>query len=168
MSKIPKASALYVFRPETNYTCGICVFMKDRSKGNGCAFFGPSESVDANSGSCGYFTHADPKKHPDVPWLGLFTKGELGYYENPQGFSCKRCEYFGVGKNDCERVDRYSDGDTPGVIAQNACCSLWEPDSRRATMSDEQLIQVISSKPIIPSPDGRQNIARRLAARINT
>lgn len=149
MGTIPKASALYVFRPETSYTCGECAFLKSDKGKHGCAFFGPAFSVSPMMGACGYYSHAEPGQF-EVPWMGIFTPVELGYAENRNGFSCGRCEYFGVGKNDCSKVDRNSPGDTPGEINPRGCCSLWDGDKKRGRLNDEQLEQALSAKPMVP------------------
>lgn len=145
MSKIPKASAGYQFRPETNYTCGLCVFLKDTKTGHGCSFFGPSAAVSDKHGSCIYFSHSDSSKL-DIPWLSLFTKQELGYEENLYGFTCARCEYFQM-PGDCRKVDRRSPGDTPGEISPHGCCSLWERSGKRGGMSDAELVQILAKAP---------------------
>ena len=146
MGTIPKSSAMYLFRPNASYTCGECIFLKEvRDVPSGCALFGPTHKINALSGSCGYYSCGTPKK--ESLWLSVFTPKELGYAENRYGFSCKRCEYFGVGKNDCSRVDKHSPGDSFGEIAAGGCCSLWEADSKRARMTDTQLIQILAAKP---------------------
>lgn len=79
---------------------------------------------------------------PDqMPWLGMYTKIELGYVENKQGFSCKRCDLKG---QDCSQVDKNSEGDTPGRIEANTCCNLWEADRKRAKMTTPALLQLIA------------------------
>lgn len=144
--KVSKAQALYTYHPEVAYTCESCVFEKDANGKDFCAFFGPSVEISEANGSCGYYSHGH-EGAPEVPWLSLFTPQELGYGENRNGFSCKRCVHFGVGKNDCNLVDRKSSGDTPGIISPNACCSLWELDPKRGSMSDKQLVQILAAKP---------------------
>lgn len=135
-AKSPKEAVLYVLRPETQYTCDKCVFYKDGNPPK-CAIFGPTIDIKAY-GSCGFWIHGDPTKMV-VPLMGLVTKEEAGYAENPQGFSCKRCEYFDSGASRCEKVRADSPGDTPGIIHPNACCNRWEADDSRAKMTTEQL-----------------------------
>ncbi|HLG97152.1 MAG TPA: hypothetical protein VKX49_12640 [Bryobacteraceae bacterium] len=110
----------------------------------GCAFFGPNVEISAQSGGCNAFAHADSGKY-EIPWLGLFTKVQLGYAENKPGFSCKRCSHVDLAAEDCERVDKNSEGDTPGLIAANAYCNQWEPDKKRAPLSSEKLLNMISA-----------------------
>jgi hypothetical protein len=155
MGNIPKDSALYVYRPETNQLCRECAFVKEISKGkSGCAFFGSGTAISPESGSCGYWSHAEPKQF-EIPWMGIFTKQELGYAENRGGFGCWRCEYFAVGKNDCSKVDKNSLGDTPGEVNPRGCCSLWDGDDKRSKMTAPQLVQLLASaskpKPTVPS-----------------
>jgi hypothetical protein len=138
--KISKAAALYIFRPDTQYTCGDCPMLKNGDK---CAWLGPTVTVSAKTGTCGYFAHGKPLS--EIPWLPLFTKEELGYAENAQGFSCKRCEEF-VRPADCQKVHKDSPGDTPGQINLNACCALWNPDPKRAKMTNEQLFVILERK----------------------
>jgi len=135
-SKIPKEAVLYIFRPEVNITCGKCVFVKKSQ----CAVFGPSESISPERGSCGFYIHGDLGEAKEMPWIGFITKVEAGYAENTNGFQCKRCEYFDSPKLDCEKVDKDSDGDTPGVIHPNGCCNRWEADDTRGQMSANQLM----------------------------
>jgi hypothetical protein len=140
--KIAKQAAGYIYRPETEYVCGQCVALKPLSVSGsktGCAWFGANEPVSDTSGTCIFFAHAAPYQ---LPWLGLFTKIELGYTENAAGFSCKRCEHFDL-KGDCSKVDKDSPGDTPGLISANACCNIWEADKKRAKMDRERLLRII-------------------------
>jgi hypothetical protein len=143
MGKTPKEAVLYVFRPETQYTCDKCVFAKDNA--TKCAVFGPSEDIKP-FGSCGFWIHIDPKNEnaPQMPYLGVITKQQAGYDENKTGFSCKRCEYFLASKNDCLEVDKNSEGDTPKEIHLNGCCNRWEADSKRSKLTTEQLNNLLS------------------------
>jgi hypothetical protein len=145
MHKIPKTSAGYQFRPETEYRCQECVFAKTAKEQSACAFFGPSETISPASGSCNYFTHGEGKRF-DLPWLALLTKDEAGYAENLTGFSCKRCEYLDPLHEDCRRVDRNSPGDTPGKIDPMACCNLWSPDSKRAALQTPALLKLLADR----------------------
>ena len=137
-NKVSKGAAGYQFRPETNYTCGMCVFRKGSS---GCAIFGPSFPVSSSSGTCIEFIHGPENV---VPWLGLLTPQEASYTVNTNGFSCKRCEYFGAGQNNCQKVDSKSKGDTPGVISPNGCCNLWVGDSKRGKLPDVSLQSLLA------------------------
>ncbi len=138
-SKIPKEAVLYVFRPETQYTCDKCIFLKKENK---CAQFGPATDIKP-FGSCGFWVHRDPRDMPkEMPWIGLVTKEQAGYDENKNGFSCKRCEYYENGM-DCKKVDKNSEGDTVGIIHPNACCNRWEADKVRSELSTDKLIDAI-------------------------
>lgn len=159
MPKTSKAEAGYQYRPETQYRCGECVMLKPAGKGketaSGCAWFGAGTEVSREQGSCIYFAHGAPD-HPEIPWLGLFTKEELGYVENRTGFSCKRCEYFDIEKRDCRKpVDKDSPGDTPGEIHPNACCDFWEPDPKRSKLDTEKLMRLIALAEV---PDSKLSI----------
>lgn len=142
-NKSPKEAVLYVLRPETQYTCDKCVFYKDGTPPR-CALLGPTEGIKAY-GSCGFWVHGEAGKF-NVPWIGLVTKLEAGYEENPQGFSCKRCEYFDSQARACEKVDKNSPGDTPGEIHPNACCNMWDADDIRAGKTTTQLMSILKVK----------------------
>jgi len=147
MKKMEKEAVLYTFRPETQYTCSVCVFAKDKDypeQIKKCKVFGPSADIKPE-GSCGFWIHMDPTKEgtPEIPWMGVVTKVEAGYMENKEGFSCKRCEYFDAARLDCKKVDKDSEGDTPGIIHPNACCNAWEPDKVRAKLNPEQLAEFL-------------------------
>jgi hypothetical protein len=144
--KLSKTEACYQYHPDIQYRCGDCIMLKPRKGGEGCAWFGASVPVSGVSGSCNYFAHAHPEQKPDVPWLSLFTKEQLGYTENPEGFSCKRCEELLFPRHDCKKVDRNSPGDTPGEISPDGCCNLWEPDRKRAKMESEELVKLMGAK----------------------
>ena len=149
---ISKASAGYQVHYEADYTCGECVF----AKGTGCAFFGPGETISLTKGGCNYYTHGEPGEIK-IPWLGMFTKDQLGYVENKNGFSCKRCEYFDYECNLCNKgVDPNSPGDTPGLIHPNGCCDFQEPDAKRGQMSREEVLRFIGKK------NGLQDLAHKL------
>lgn len=146
MAKIPKEAVLYVFRPETQYTCDKCIFYKQSYQHpSQCSIFGPAADIKPH-GSCGFWIHRDPQDGGrEMPWIGLVTKEQSGYVENATGFSCKRCEYYSTGM-DCEKVDKNSEGDTPGIIHPNACCNRWEPDSIRSKMSPKMLEEIVGVK----------------------
>lgn len=143
--KLTKSEAGYQFHPDVEYTCSDCVMHKDLPKGGGgCAWFGPSDPISLESGSCNYFAHAHDRK-PELPWLALFTPVQLGYLENRQGFSCKRCVHIDLRQEDCERVEKDSNGDTPGEIDPMGCCNLWKPDRKRAALATPKLLDLIAS-----------------------
>jgi len=140
---VSKARACYQFHPDTEYTCKSCVMLKNLGRnGHGCAYFGPSDPVSADSGGCNYFAHGAGF---NIPWLNLFTKEELGYMENRQGFSCKRCEYIDLQGHACEKVDAKSAGDTPGEIHPGGCCNFWDADPKRAKMPTDKLLVFIAA-----------------------
>lgn len=141
--KIKKEVVLYAFNPETQYTCGQCFNLQPGT--NICGLFG--SEINTKTGSCGFYVHEDVNKSGIYgPQVGVITKLQAGYAENKQGFSCKRCEYFATGKNDCEVVDKDSEGLTPGIIHPNACCNHWEPDDKRAKMTTEELLELNSKE----------------------
>lgn len=158
--KITKAQAGYTFHPDVPaYVCEDCIFEKDLKGKDYCSLFGAAITINEKTGSCNMWSHGEPEKQKiDVPLLSIFTKSQLGYDENRFGFSCKRCSHFGIGKNDCEVVDKNSTGDTPGQISPNACCSVWTRDSKRGGMTDQQLVQILSAaaKPQPPKPSLKQ------------
>jgi hypothetical protein len=148
--KIPKEAVLYIFRPEVNITCQKCVFIKggDKAKnkdGDKCAVLGPTETISAKTGSCGFYIHGDLGEAGEVPWIGFITKPEAGYFENKTGFQCKRCEYFDFKLKDCEKVDKDSEGDTPGMIHPDGCCNHWEADDVRAKLPPDKLFNIITT-----------------------
>ena len=137
--KVSKEAVLYVFRPEGNVTCGMCVFRKDFTK---CAIL--NDAV-ASYGSCGFYIHGDVNDaNPKMPWIGTVTKEEAGYIENKTGFQCKRCEEWIPNTRDCKKVDKLSAGDTPGEIHPNGCCNAWEADKVRAMLGKIQLDEFIA------------------------
>lgn len=143
--KDPKESVSYLYRPETQYRCDECVFAKIKS--TKCALYGPLEDIKPQ-GSCNYWLHMDPGSElaDKVPYLSLVTKVESGYTENKTGFSCKRCEYFLPGQQDCKKVRKDSPGDTLGIISPDACCNRFEVDKDRGSMTDKQLQKVLENK----------------------
>ena len=144
MSKISKSEALYTFHPDSEYVCGSCIFVKELKQGAGCAFLGPALQVSESAGGCNAFAHGHPGDNMfDVPWFSLFTPVQLGYEENKPGFSCKRCKHVDIFREDCDEVDRDSEGDTPGIISGDGCCNLWSPDKVRGHMTREEILHWI-------------------------
>ncbi len=145
MLKVSKAEAGYISRPGSEFLCGGCVMLKELGKGGfGCAWFGPAETVSATSGSCNWFAQGDHAKLA-IPWLGLYTKTELGYAENKGGFGCRRCEYIAIPERMCRKVDENSAGDTPGEISPTTgCCGLWDGDKKRKKMTTPELMQMFA------------------------
>ncbi len=107
--KIDKDDALYLERKNTDYECKDCIFYKEKK----CALYGESIEIQP-FGSCNYWMQSKGENEKD--WLNTTTKKESGYEENKDGYSCKRCEYF--GNNKCEKVK--------GVISPDGCCDFWE------------------------------------------
>jgi hypothetical protein len=149
-SKVSKGDAGYVYNPETQYTCNVCVWSKDDDnpeETKDCRTMSPTESIKPY-GSCIYFNHMDPSKEgtPLLARLATYTKLNLGYAENKKGFSCKRCVNF-LFSGDCKKVDKNSDnGLTPGIIHPNACCNLWSADPVRSKMDTQQALEFIEDK----------------------
>lgn len=118
--KIAKQAVLYIHKEGTEYTCGDCaMFLAELER---CNIHGREDVIRAH-GSCGFFIFGQP--------MGGEPRGEVtplqsGYTEAPNGFSCKRCEYFLADQMDCRKVDRYSEGDDPGDIHPDGCCNAWE------------------------------------------
>ncbi len=149
-SKIPKEAVLYIFRPETQYTCNKCVnyhATNMEAPAAKCALLAAKETIKP-FGSCGFWIHMDPfaENSPFIPSLAVLLKTQAGYAENKNGFSCKRCEYFDPEKLDCRKVDKDSEGDTPGMIHPNACCNRWEADDIRSKKTTEELNAIFESK----------------------
>lgn len=120
-AKIPKSAVLYIHKKNTNYKCKDCVFQKNHA--NNCAIYGPGVSIKP-IGGCGEFILKKGNFEP--PYIGGYTKENTGYLENPEGFSCGRCEEFLPEGNDCKKVDKDSPGDDPGAILSGSCCNRWE------------------------------------------
>lgn len=120
MELVPKASALYVHAPKPDYDCDDCVFYILPRQ---CLIHGANDYI-APEASCGYFIQGTPSSIGLVP-LGLLTKQETGYVSDVGGASCKRCTAFNPDNWGCQRVDKDSVGDDPGMIHPDACCVLW-------------------------------------------
>ncbi len=137
---IPKEAVLYIYRPEVRIVCSECSFVK----GDKCTLFGPDVTISRETGTCGFYIHGH--ENPDQPWVSNVTKIEAGYMENKTGFQCKRCEEWNMSNQSCKKVDKNSKGDTPGIIAANACCNRWEADPVRSKLPDDKLEQYIARK----------------------
>lgn len=120
-AKIPKSVVLYIHKRDTNYKCKDCLFAKDQ--GNKCAIYGSSVAIKPY-GTCGEWIKK--KGNFDVPYVGGYNKENTGYVENPEGFTCGRCDEFLPDRADCKKVDKDSAGDDPGAILSGACCNRWE------------------------------------------
>lgn len=142
--KIQKEVVLYAFNPETQYTCGQCVNRIPNT--NTCALFGSHDPINPDKGSCGFYVHEDGEKSGIYnPILGNIGKLQAGYFENENGFSCKRCEYF-ISGNNCKLIDKNSEGLTPNEIHPNACCNAWQPDKIRSKMKTSDLLEYLNKK----------------------
>lgn len=144
MGKATKAEAGYQVVADCEYLCGQCVFLKPIKDGSGCAFFGPTVNISAESGSCNAFTHCDPKEQLEIPWIPMFNKVALGYMENKNGFGCRRCSELIATQNACKEVDKDSPGASPGAILPTGCCNFWGPDPKRSKMSTPALLQLMA------------------------
>lgn len=123
--KWPKQAALYMFKPESGYVCSQCIMYNDKK----CKLFPETEKISPD-GSCNFFIHGHADKF-EISQIGLLSK-EMAGYEDPQGgFFCKNCEYFMDKTNDCQRVDKLSEGDTPGIIHPQACCNRWDSNKEK-------------------------------------
>lgn len=128
MDKISKQAVLYILKPNTQYECADChAFIPDSMR---CNFHNESEGSFLPMDSCGFWVPGEPKPKGTIPAGGL-TKLESGFVRTNFGVSCKRCEEFDRINFDCEKVDKDSPGDTPGMIHPDACCNAWEPDPER-------------------------------------
>lgn len=128
--KTCKQRANYFHFPKTQYECLDCVFFlaaKDR-----CSLH-KRDAVIHSYGSCNFFA---PGKSLGTAPLGIFSKQQSNYGENPfkVGFSCKRCEYY--GGHDCSKVDKSTTGDDNGIIHPDACCDFWDADPERSRIPD--------------------------------
>jgi hypothetical protein len=140
---ISKSKAGYLYAPTTDYKCEECQFVKE--KDTRCAYFGPKVLISGPTGGCNLFKAGTSL---DLPYLApFFTKQQAGYMENREGFGCRRCGEFLVGKNDCREIDKDSPGDTPHRIDPRACCDFWGPDKKRASMTNAQLVKITSTAP---------------------
>lgn len=118
----PKQAALYIYREGKKYRCDECIFQK--SGATKCAAYGKSETIKP-SASCNEWIIKPPNFH-ELPFFNGFTKIETGYTED--AVTCSNCEYFKKDKNDCRKVDKDSEGDTPGEINPAACCNRFDKD----------------------------------------
>lgn len=141
---ITKAQAGYVCSPGSDYLCQGCQFRRDDSH---CAYFGPAVPISFSEGSCNRWKIGAAI----TPWLEPYlTKVQLGYVENKNGFGCRRCSEFKIGKDDCEVVERGSPGFTPGIISPEGCCDFQQPDKKRGQMTNQELVQIL--KPAAHTP----------------
>ncbi len=120
-AKILKSAVLYIHKRKTLYRCRDCIFAK--AMANKCAWLGATTSIKP-IGTCGAW--GQKKGNIDIPFFGGYTKEQLGYVEEPEGYSCGHCDEFIPKENDCEKVDKDSPGDDPGQILSEACCGRWE------------------------------------------
>jgi hypothetical protein len=125
-----------------NFVCEECTAIKANGAGFACAYFGAHEPISPSTGSCNYYSPG-PRGTEAMPFLGNFTKQELGYVENATGFGCRRCEYWAMAKRDCSKIDKNSAGDTPGEISKDACCSQQQTDSWRGKLDARELSDLI-------------------------
>ncbi|HVZ39367.1 MAG TPA: hypothetical protein VHI13_08830 [Candidatus Kapabacteria bacterium] len=141
MTKQPKSSVLYLFRPEQEYTCDCCLFVQEPHT---CKLFGAGFQIAPKTGGCNLFIHADDAQQEQQAALGIMTPEEAGYQDSAAGFTCGRCEYFQPKAEDCRQVDKGSEGDTPGKIVAGACCNRWEADPKRAKLDRAALMTALA------------------------
>lgn len=120
-SKIAKEVVLYIHKRNTLYRCRDCVLAKAHA--TRCALFGGTVPI-SPLGTCAEWIQK--KGGIEVPFIGGYTKEQLGYVEFPEGYSCAHCEEFLPDQEDCRKVDKDSPGDDPGKIVAGACCNRWE------------------------------------------
>jgi len=132
MGNIPKQVAGYVHKYGTDYLCLDC---PEWNADNLCHLHSNTQLVTI-SDTCNYWTQGQPEHL--VP-IGALTATESGLARRVNGAGCKRCEYFNVEKWDCEKVDKDSEGDDPGVIHPDACCNAQSPDKVRGEMTNAAL-----------------------------
>lgn len=125
MGDISKEAVLYIHLRDTEYSCSDCTMLIPHK--HLCAIHKRTEDI-ADIGSCGFFYQGEPAGKGS----GYLTVIQSGYEESEDGFSCKRCAHFDAKNDDCELVDRDSEGDDTnskgiGVIHFDACCNAWEP-----------------------------------------
>jgi len=120
-SKIRKDVVLYIHRRNTLYRCRDCRLAKAQS--TRCALLG-AETPIKPIGTCGLWVQK--KGGSELPFIGGYTKEEIGYIEEPAGYSCGHCDEFIPDQEDCKKVDKDSPGDDPGKIVSEACCNRWE------------------------------------------
>lgn len=122
MGTIDKARAGYIYSPGSDYTCGECAFYESGK----CLLYKERDNKVKAEGSC--ILWQPDVKGVEIPQIGTTTKQATGYEENEEGFSCKRCEYFLESQKDCKKVDKNSEGQTPGEIRSGACCNFWDKE----------------------------------------
>lgn len=132
MGDISKSAAGYQMVPNTEYTCGDCVAYDPADAA--CLYMSSAVRVMPMDGS-NYFIKGAPETiGPRMGMiggdfdgdsaLGLLSIDQIGFARSSFGFGCKRCEYFIPDLMDCQKVDKDSKGDTPGLIHPGACCNL--------------------------------------------
>src|SRR6266566_2786133 len=95
-AKIPKSAVLYIHKRNTLYRCRDCVLAK--AQANKCALLGAGASIKPTGGS-GFWIQR--KGNIEVPFIGGLTKEEIGYVEEPEGYSCAHCDEYLPDENDC-------------------------------------------------------------------
>ena len=130
---IPKPAAGYINTdPAGLYHCSSCaLFLADSERCIGHS----TDQIIKPFGSCAHWGLGASALNlePQNWWTPL----DSAYSENEPGFSCARCEYF-TG-DDCELVDRESEGLDPGQILATSCCSLWENSDSELEEADDYI-----------------------------
>lgn len=123
VKKQDKIPAGYLHVLNGNYKCSNCwKFISGKER---CAEMTYGDVVKP-FGSCNLFSEGTPDSTL-IPH-GAYTKLTAGYEEFPDGYSCKRCEYYAEVFQRCEKVNEKSPGPDPGKIHADACCNNWEHD----------------------------------------
>lgn len=135
--KVTKAEAGYEAADDVR--CKECAFITEDGK---CTHYPKSEEDVKAFGSCDDW---QPLSEGRIVGNRSGTRVRTNYEENKEGFGCRRCEYMRVNVKDCKKVDRNSPGDTPGKIIGMACCRLWDPDEKRAKMTDAELVRIMNA-----------------------
>lgn len=117
--KVPKSSALYVHFSGEEYDCDECVFWFSDNK---CLIHRSNFSTFSED-SCGFMIQGKPDTFTGKPHLNMDPL-TTGFVRNIEGGGCRKCRFF--RDKDCERVDKNSKGDDPGMIHPDACCALQE------------------------------------------
>jgi hypothetical protein len=138
VDKLSKAEAGYIYAPGSELHCSECAFI---SKQGTCTDYVAKDEDVKSYGGCNDWKDL---KNGRIEGNHDKTRIETGYVENKPGFGCRRCEELEVGSEDCKRVDKKTEGATPGKIDVMGCCNLWDADSKRSKMTTPALVQLIA------------------------
>lgn len=135
---ITKLQAGYVHFPRGEYDCDDCPQWIESSRR--CVLHGASDTL-LEHDSCNYMVLGFPGSFGQTP-LGYLTKDQSGFVRSSQGFSCKRCRYWGRDDWACLEVDKDTEGNDPNMIHPDGCCNLWQADPIYGGMPTEALIAI--------------------------